>query len=90
MKNEKKKILHPMTRHNIQDIVSQENSQIIRSWYNSIQEICARIGLVSGKGLSSAIEKRYSKNVVLPLTILLIIANTVNIGADIAANVSID
>src|ERR687886_2914700 len=50
-----------------------------------IQEICARIGLVSGKGLSSAIKKRYSKNIVLPLTILLIIANTVNIGADIAA-----
>jgi NRAMP (natural resistance-associated macrophage protein)-like metal ion transporter len=50
-----------------------------------IQEICARIGLVSGKGLSSAIKTRYSKNVVLPLTILLIIANTVNIGADIAA-----
>src|ERR671932_329575 len=50
-----------------------------------IQEICARIGLVSGKGLSSAIKKRYSKNVVLPLTILLIIANTINIGADIGA-----
>src|ERR687883_372788 len=50
-----------------------------------IQEICARIGLVSGKGLSSAIKNRYSKNIVLPLTILLIIANTVNIGADIAA-----
>ena len=49
-----------------------------------IQEICARIGLVSGKGLSSVM-KRYSKNVVLPITILLIIANTVNIGADIAA-----
>ena len=49
------------------------------------QEICARIGLVSGKGLSSAMKKRYSKNVVLPITILLIIANTVNIGADIAA-----
>ena len=50
-----------------------------------IQEICARIGLVSGKGLSSVMKKRYSKNVVLPVTILLIIANTVNIGADIAA-----
>jgi NRAMP (natural resistance-associated macrophage protein)-like metal ion transporter len=50
-----------------------------------IQEICARIGLVSGKGLSSAIKKRYSKNVVLPLTSLLIIANTINIGADIGA-----
>ncbi len=50
-----------------------------------IQEICARIGLVSGEGLSSAIKKRYSKNVVLPLTILLIVANTINIGADIGA-----
>jgi NRAMP (natural resistance-associated macrophage protein)-like metal ion transporter len=50
-----------------------------------IQEVCARIGLVSGKGLSSAIKKRYSKNVVLPLTSLLIIANTINIGADIGA-----
>ncbi len=50
-----------------------------------IQEICARIGFVSGKGLSSVMKKRYSKNVVLPITILLIIANTVNIGADIAA-----
>jgi Mn2+/Fe2+ NRAMP family transporter len=49
------------------------------------QEICARIGLASGKGLSSVMKKRYSKNVVLPITILLIIANTVNIGADIAA-----
>jgi NRAMP (natural resistance-associated macrophage protein)-like metal ion transporter len=50
-----------------------------------IQEVCARIGLVSGKGLSSAIKKRYSKNVVLPLTSLIIIANTINIGADIGA-----
>ena len=50
-----------------------------------IQEICARIGLVSGKGLSSVIKKRYSKNAVLPLTILLVIANTINIGADIGA-----
>jgi NRAMP (natural resistance-associated macrophage protein)-like metal ion transporter len=50
-----------------------------------IQEVCARIGLVTGKGLSSVIKKRYSKKIVLPLAILLLIANTINIGADIAA-----
>jgi NRAMP (natural resistance-associated macrophage protein)-like metal ion transporter len=50
-----------------------------------IQEICARIGLVTGNGLSSVIKKRYSKKVVFPLAGLLIIANTINIGADITA-----
>jgi NRAMP (natural resistance-associated macrophage protein)-like metal ion transporter len=50
-----------------------------------IQEICARIGLVTGGGLSSVIKKRYSKKVVAPLAGLLIIANTINIGADMAA-----
>jgi NRAMP (natural resistance-associated macrophage protein)-like metal ion transporter len=50
-----------------------------------IQEICARIGLVTGSGLSSVIKNRYSSKVVFPLAGLLIIANTINIGADIAA-----
>jgi NRAMP (natural resistance-associated macrophage protein)-like metal ion transporter len=44
-----------------------------------VQEICARIGLVTGKGLSSVIKKRYPKKVVLPLASLLLIANTINI-----------
>jgi NRAMP (natural resistance-associated macrophage protein)-like metal ion transporter len=50
-----------------------------------IQEMCARIGLVTGSGLNMIIKRRYSKKVVLPLTWLLLIANTVNIGADIGA-----
>jgi NRAMP (natural resistance-associated macrophage protein)-like metal ion transporter len=50
-----------------------------------IQEICARIGLVTGSGLSSVIKNRYSSKVVFPLAGLVIIANTINIGADIAA-----
>jgi NRAMP (natural resistance-associated macrophage protein)-like metal ion transporter len=50
-----------------------------------IQEICARIGLVTGGGLNSVIQRKYSKKIVLPLTGLLLIANTVNIGADIGA-----
>ena len=50
-----------------------------------IQEMCARIGLITGGGLNSVIKKKYSRKVVLPLTTLLLVANTVNIGADIGA-----
>jgi NRAMP (natural resistance-associated macrophage protein)-like metal ion transporter len=50
-----------------------------------VQEICARIGLVSGKGLATVIKNRYSRNVVYPISGLLIVANTINIGADIGA-----
>ena len=50
-----------------------------------IQEICARIGLVTGSGLSGIIKKKYSKKTVYPIISLLLIANTINIGADIGA-----
>jgi len=52
---------------------------------NIVQEMCARIGLVTGGGLASVIKKKYSRKVVLPLAGLLLIANTINIGADIGA-----
>jgi len=50
-----------------------------------IQEICARVGLLTGRGLATIIEKKYSRKIVLPLIFLLLIANTINIGADIGA-----
>ena len=50
-----------------------------------IQEICARIGLVTGDGLAAVIKRKYCRRVVLPLASLLLIANTINIGADIGA-----
>jgi NRAMP (natural resistance-associated macrophage protein)-like metal ion transporter len=50
-----------------------------------IQEICARIGLVTGSGLAGIVKKRYSKKIVYPIISLLLIANTINIGADIGA-----
>ena len=50
-----------------------------------IQEMCARIGLSTGSGLSGVIRKKYSKKILLPIIILLSIANTINIGADINA-----
>jgi Mn2+/Fe2+ NRAMP family transporter len=50
-----------------------------------IQELCARIGLVTGNGMAGVLKKIYSKRIVLPLAGLLLITNTINIGADIAA-----
>ena len=49
-----------------------------------IQEICAKIGLVTGGGLATVIKRKYSTRIVVPISSLLI-ANTVNIGADIGA-----
>ena len=50
-----------------------------------VQEMCARIGLVTGSGLAGVIKKRHSKKILYPIASLLIIANTINIGADIGA-----
>ncbi|HEY0579755.1 MAG TPA: divalent metal cation transporter [Candidatus Nitrosocosmicus sp.] len=50
-----------------------------------VQAICARIGLLTGRGLATIIEKKYSRKIVLPLVSILLIANTINIGADIGA-----
>lgn len=55
---------------------------------NVIQEMCARIGLVTGGGLGNAIKKQFSKKTVFPITALLLIANTINIGVDLGAMAS--
>jgi NRAMP (natural resistance-associated macrophage protein)-like metal ion transporter len=51
----------------------------------AIQEMCARIGLLSGNGLAALIKSKYSTKIVYPISSLLIIANTINIGADLGA-----
>ncbi len=50
-----------------------------------VQEMCGRIGLVTGRGLSSVIRANYSKKVLFGAVGVLFIANTVNIGADLGA-----
>ena len=50
-----------------------------------VQEACARIGAVNGKGLSAVIKEHYSKKVLFFVVALVFIANTINIGADIGA-----
>jgi NRAMP (natural resistance-associated macrophage protein)-like metal ion transporter len=51
----------------------------------AIQEMCARIGLITGDGIAGVMRRKYSKRVVIPLVFLLLVANTINIGADIGA-----
>ncbi len=50
-----------------------------------IQEMCARVALVTGQGLAANIKVSYSKKVLYICTFLLFIANTLNIGADLGA-----
>jgi NRAMP (natural resistance-associated macrophage protein)-like metal ion transporter len=51
----------------------------------AIQSICARIGRVTGHGLAANMEQVFPGWVVTVLVSLLFVANTVNIGADLAA-----
>ena len=50
-----------------------------------IQEMCARIGLVTGRGLAANIRQYYPKWVLYIAASLLFFANTLNIGADLGA-----
>lgn len=51
----------------------------------AVQEMCGRIGLVSGQGLAGVIRQYYTKKVLYFAVLLLFIANTINIGADLGA-----
>lgn len=50
-----------------------------------VQEMCARIGLVTGRGLAANIRQYYPKWVLYGATFLLFFANSLNIGADLGA-----
>ena len=49
----------------------------------AVQLMCARIGLVSGRGLASVLRRYYSRELLWFACLLLLIANTVNIAADL-------
>lgn len=48
-----------------------------------IQEMCARIGLVTGRGLAANIRTHFPRKILYISTLLLFAANTFNIGADL-------
>lgn len=50
----------------------------------AVQMMCARVGMVSGKGLTGVFKKRFSRPVVTTAISALLIANTINIGADLS------
>ncbi len=51
----------------------------------AIQEISARIGRVTGRGIAGNIRRYYSAWLLYPVVVLLVLANTINLGADIGA-----
>jgi NRAMP (natural resistance-associated macrophage protein)-like metal ion transporter len=51
----------------------------------AVQESCSRIGAVTGKGLAAVIKANYSKKLLFMSVALVVVANTINIGADLGA-----
>jgi Mn2+/Fe2+ NRAMP family transporter len=51
----------------------------------AVQSMCAHIGRVTGKGLAANIKATFSPIVLLGVVLLLLVANILNIAADVAA-----
>lgn len=51
----------------------------------AVQEMCGRIGTVTGNGLAGVIRKHYPRSILSIAVLLLLAANILNIGADLGA-----
>jgi NRAMP (natural resistance-associated macrophage protein)-like metal ion transporter len=51
----------------------------------AIQEISARIGRVTGRGIAGNLKRHYPNPVVYSIVTLLVVANVINLGADLGA-----
>jgi NRAMP (natural resistance-associated macrophage protein)-like metal ion transporter len=51
----------------------------------AVQFICAKVGMVSGQGLAGVLREHYPRWLLYPAVIALVVANTLNVGADIGA-----
>jgi Mn2+/Fe2+ NRAMP family transporter len=51
----------------------------------AVQEATARLGLVTGKGLAALIRERFARPVLVGAVVVVAVANTFNIGADIGS-----
>jgi NRAMP (natural resistance-associated macrophage protein)-like metal ion transporter len=49
-----------------------------------VQFMCARIGLVTGRGLAGALRQKFPPWLLLTGAIALLVANTINVGADLS------
>ena len=51
----------------------------------AVQLACARIGMVTGAGLTTALRRKFPRWLVIFVAVALLAANVINIGADLAA-----
>lgn len=51
----------------------------------AVQEACMRIGAVTGKGLAQVIRENYSRKILYAVVLLVVCANTLNIGSNLGA-----
>jgi Mn2+/Fe2+ NRAMP family transporter len=50
----------------------------------AVQAMCARIGMVTGQGLMGALRLKFPRRILAPAAAALLLANTINIGADLS------
>jgi NRAMP (natural resistance-associated macrophage protein)-like metal ion transporter len=51
----------------------------------AVQYVCAKVGLVTGMGLAGVLRRHYPRWLLYPAVLGLVVANTINAGADIGA-----
>ncbi|MFH1078478.1 MAG: divalent metal cation transporter [Patescibacteria group bacterium] len=51
----------------------------------AVQEMCGRIGMVTGNGIAGVIKRYYPKTTIALFVGLLLVTNSINIGADLGA-----
>lgn len=51
----------------------------------AVQFICAKIGMITGEGLAGVLRRHYSRKILYPAVFALVLANTINAGADLGA-----
>lgn len=51
----------------------------------AVQEMCGRIGLVTGEGLATVIRRNYAAPILYFIIFIQVVTNTINIGADLSA-----
>jgi NRAMP (natural resistance-associated macrophage protein)-like metal ion transporter len=49
----------------------------------AVQTMCARIGMVTGRGLAGALRHKFPRGVLIVAAFALFVANTINVGADL-------
>ncbi|HEX2792979.1 MAG TPA: divalent metal cation transporter [Croceicoccus sp.] len=51
----------------------------------AIQEICARVGAVTGRGIAQNLRRHYPRWLLRTVVLMLLVANMINLGADLGA-----